>query len=73
MGEAAVSWPKGHGFDSHLTGFAGHASEHGCGDLNRGSSSLDTLVMRSGAISLEAVDTRLSSHPNSFFFFFFFF
>ena len=54
VGGAAVSWPKGCGFDSHLTGFAGHASkpmEHGCGNSNRGSSSLDTLVMLSGAIS----------------------
>ena len=61
MGGAAVSWPKDDGFDSHLTGFAGHAGkpmEQGCGDLIRGSSSLDTLVMRSGAISLETVDTR---------------
>ena len=53
---------QSHGRLSLVTGFAGHASkpmEHGCGDVNRGSSSLDTLVMRSGAISLEAVDTRL--------------
>ena len=62
MGGAAVSWPKGDGFDSHVAGFAGHAikpTEHGCGDGNRGSYSLDTLVMRAGAISLEAVDTCL--------------
>ena len=45
-----------------FTGFAGYTSkpmEHGCGDLNRGPSSLDTLVTRSRAISLVAVDTRL--------------
>ena len=67
MGGAAVSWPRGPGFDSHLTGFTSHASkptEHGLsGDLIRGSLSgvrpKNTNVMRSGAISLEAVDTRL--------------
>ena len=26
VGGAAVSWPKSLGFDSHLTGFTGHAS-----------------------------------------------
>ena len=66
MGGAAVSCPRGPGSDSHLTGFTSHASkpmEHGLsGDLIRGSSygvRPNTSVMRSGAISLEAVDTRL--------------
>ena len=35
-----------------------------CGDLIRGSSSRTTSVMRSGAVSLEAVDTRLCSPEN---------
>ena len=43
MGGAAVSWPRGPGFDSHLTVIYSHASkpmEHGLsGDPIRGSSS----------------------------------
>ena len=43
VGGAAVSWPRGPGFDSRLTGFTSHASKpmaYGLsGDLIKGSSS----------------------------------
>jgi len=39
VGGAAVSWPKGPGFDSHSTGLPGHASkpmEHGLWGFDQG-------------------------------------
>ena len=39
VGGAAISWPKGLGFHSYLTGFTGHASkpmEHGLWGFDKG-------------------------------------